>query len=571
MSTLFVDAAKLEQITAFLQPAPSITQWQRLEAEPAELDLAAGLEAALADPLWLIGRQWQFAELKGENAGMPVRVTLKGEEGRLAFEGQAEGPDALPAVAIEAEPARAAVASIALEAALDFKQALRDADAGAAFAKFQAAYPLELKTSVGDRAGEDLALLFGSSSLDAIALAQALEDEAGPDGLPSALPATVAVPATFKTKALKATSAWLEDWRALLVDPKGPLSWKPERLEYTARLTAATEAGTVPLDVTDYASGRFDWWAMDVAGPAASPVPETREVDAIRIPVPIKFPGMAADRLFEIEPDAVSVLNATAGPTGLLAMLLIEYVLSSSNDWYQVPLTLNYGTAFRVGTFKLVDTFGIEVDLPPSATTSSHWSMFATTGNRFADAQHPLFLLPAATAQVIEGEPIEEVAFFRDELANLAWAVERQLPGVTPTAVRPPPDLALGQALDDSGAQDAALLYRLATPMPKNWYPLAPEQDGGAMLLRLRPLRRFEGGSAHREDPTAALLQGTGGKDLAVEEQEIPRSGLIVTRSFQVTRDAAGRRLVWLGRRKKAGRGEGRSGLKFDLLEPAKL
>jgi hypothetical protein len=36
---------------------PSITRWQRLEAHPTATDLAPGLEARIADPLWLVGRQ----------------------------------------------------------------------------------------------------------------------------------------------------------------------------------------------------------------------------------------------------------------------------------------------------------------------------------------------------------------------------------------------------------------------------------------------------------------------------------------------------------------------------------
>ena len=77
----------------------------------------------------------------------------------------------------------------------------------------------------------------------------------------------------------------------------------------------------------------------------------------------------------------------------------------------------------------------------------------------------------------IESDPIEEVAFFRDEIANLAWAVERSLPGLTPAPVAPSADVA-AQALADPATPDAALIYRLQTPMPRNWYPLVPEMEG---------------------------------------------------------------------------------------------
>ena len=566
MSTLFVDALQLDHIADLLQIPPNITQWQRLESEPAELDLAAGLEARLADPLWLIGRQWQFAELKGEDAGMPVLVTLVGEEGDLIL-GGVDGRDALPEVRIEAEPARDVLKAISVEAALDLREALEDVDAEAAFTKFQEAFPLELLPREGDVAGHDLAALLGASALDAVALAEALEAVRDASGTLTALPGTIHVTGPLKTKALAAVQGWLEDWNSLLVDPKGETLWKPQKLEYAASMTAATAAGNVHLSVPEYANGRFDWWAVDVAGPPDGSASAARRVDAKRIPTTVKFPGMAADRLFEIESDAVGVLGATAGPTGLLSMLLIEYAVAASNDWYQIPLTLPYGTSFRVTSLSVQDSFELTSNIPASSV-AGEWSMFQATASRFQNVRAPLFLLPAATAHTLEGDPIEEVAFFRDEMANLAWAVERQLPGLTAVPVRPTPDLPTGQSLSVPEAADAALIYRLQTPLPHNWYPLAPEARAGAVALRLRPLKRFGPDSEYEDRPTAGVLKAPQGADLVIEEREIPRSGVVVTRNFQAARDSSGRRHVWLGRRKQVGRGEGASNLRYDELDP---
>lgn len=568
MSTLFVNAGMLDRIADWVQPAPSITQWQRLESDPAELDLVAGLEARLADPLWLIGRQWQFAELKAEDAGMPVVALLDGEEGRLTIEGSGSDPDALPEVLIEAEPARSVLASRLVEASLDLREALVEVSAGKAFESFRTAFPLTLAPKADDAAGIDLVALFGKDALDASALAAALEAERNSAGGLARLPPAINVPAALREAALGAAEAWLEDWLSLLAEPAGASRWNPQRLEYSASISAVTADGAIPLAVPEYANGRFDWWAMEVAGPpsgsgSAEPVP------AVRIPIAIRFPGMAADRLFEVESESVNLLSVNTGTTGLLAMLMIEYAVAASNDWYQMPLTLPYGTAFRIRELKVRDSFGTETVIGPAAAGSAHWSMFEVTGSRFADPALPLFVLPAATAHVIEGPPIEEVALFRDEIANLAWAVERQLPGLTPVPIRPqdkPGELELA----DPGAPDAALIYRLQTPVPANWFPLAPEPQAGgvdgAVVLRLRPLRRFGESSGSIDGPQGAVLQAPDGGELTIEEREIPRSGLVVTRSFQFARDAAGRRHVWLGRRTKVGRGEGSSGLQFDLV-----
>jgi hypothetical protein len=59
------------------------------------------------------------------------------------------------------------------------------------------------------------------------------------------------------------------------------------------------------------------------------------------------------------------------------------------------------------------------------------------------------------------------------------------------------------------------------------------------------------------------------GDELRLAEEEIPREGAIVERAFQHTRWFDGRSLLWLGRRKSPGRGEGSSGLRFDVLDQA--
>ena len=51
-----------------------------------------------------------------------------------------------------------------------------------------------------------------------------------------------------------------------------------------------------------------------------------------------------------------------------------------------------------------------------------------------------------------------------------------------------------------------------------------------------------------------------------VHEEEVPRAGVRVSQAYQRTRWTDGRVVVWLGARKRVGRGEGSSGLLFDRL-----
>jgi hypothetical protein len=57
------------------------------------------------------------------------------------------------------------------------------------------------------------------------------------------------------------------------------------------------------------------------------------------------------------------------------------------------------------------------------------------------------------------------------------------------------------------------------------------------------------------------------GHELLLFEEEVPREGARVTRSYQWARWIDGSSHLWVGRRKGVGRGEGSSNLRFDALD----
>jgi hypothetical protein len=54
---------------------------------------------------------------------------------------------------------------------------------------------------------------------------------------------------------------------------------------------------------------------------------------------------------------------------------------------------------------------------------------------------------------------------------------------------------------------------------------------------------------------------------LSLREEEVPRAGVHLTRSAQLARWIGGTTLLWMGRRKRTGRGEGSSGLRYDVVK----
>jgi hypothetical protein len=103
----------------------------------------------------------------------------------------------------------------------------------------------------------------------------------------------------------------------------------------------------------------------------------------------------------------------------------------------------------------------------------------------------------------------------------------------------------------------------LSTRVPGHWIPLIPERiKPDAPGIRLRRARLLLNDTEIR----GTILEP--GEALSLFEEEVPRAGVRVTRSYQYTRWIDGSRHLWIGRRKGPGRGEGWSGLRFDVVEP---
>jgi hypothetical protein len=87
-------------------------------------------------------------------------------------------------------------------------------------------------------------------------------------------------------------------------------------------------------------------------------------------------------------------------------------------------------------------------------------------------------------------------------------------------------------------------------------------------------LLRFDASGAVRAvHPRGLLLRSDLSQPADVEpplrlhEEEVPREGAVVERTFQYARGPAGESYLWLGREKRVGAGEGASLLRFDRAE----
>jgi hypothetical protein len=587
----------INQLEAELVKLPSIVTWSRLEPLSLSPDLTPGLQALVGDPLWLLARQWQFDELRGEDGGTPISAVLEVEQTRLSLLHPGSPGAGAAGAAVDLVDDDMPLEPLVEAEAVDAPAERIRAQAGLQLLRVLAAAGLErLRPNVVSRWGfkarplddEDLAGSARAAVLtgrvpDAARVETDIAPLATEGGPLSRLPSGFTVGGGGAAKARQVLGAWLRWYHGFLADPAGAGSWDPHRQEYSFAVQGELPSGRAVLSSPEYTSGRLDWPDFEaVAGPSLGATPAGRAGKTVRqvlLPTPARFPGMPADRFWAFEDANVYLGGIEAGPTDLARMALVEFSLTFGVDWFVLPVDVPAGSLLRVDSLTVRDTFGVAVAVGP-AREAGGWSMFGLTASDDRTTRADLFVIPPVVPHVLESDPLEEVALFRDEMANLVWGVERVVQGTSGEPVdrrRFAPRVSLRQTLPGD-LDDASIVYRLMSPVPDNWVPFVavPVRGAaaGAIELERRPLLHFrDDGTTDVTHPRGVLLLTAPGTNrgtdrLRIAEEEVPRDGAIVTRRYQLARTPSGGTVVWLGRQKRVGDGEGWSGLRFDTALP---
>lgn len=372
---------------------------------------------------------------------------------------------------------------------------------------------------------------------------------------------------------------FLRWYEALFMEPAGQAeAWSSQRMEYAFSVEAPTSPQRVLT--SEYYEGDLDWYDFDAKmgetlgaqedrKPGVNPLPITRTT----VPAPATYRGMPASRWWEFEDASVDFGAVEAEPDDLARMLLVDFAITYGNDWFVIPVDVPVGSTCKINSLVITDTFGVRTLVPSidqsAHPASRHWRMFNNSGN--ADTPTNLFLAPTLK-RTMEGKPLDEVLFLRDEMANLAWGVERVAEGVSGRPLnRREGDLARqrrNQPVTPAPSNDGALKWRFSTEVPSYWIPLIPIQiQPGQTSIRFRRGAILRQDGTLKPQPALSQILKPSAGPLDIFEEEIPREGARVTRSFQYARWFDGSPLLWIGKRKTVGRGEGSSGLRFDVAE----
>ena len=300
---------------------------------------------------------------------------------------------------------------------------------------------------------------------------------------------------------------------------------------------------------------------------------------------------MPNTRWWAFEDHATNFGDIDASTTDLAKLLFIEFALVYSNDWFVIPCTMPSGALAQVQGLAVTNVFGdrlwIEAADQGADSAWGRWSIFtinvrnAPAGSAAADTT--LLLLPTlASAQA--GPTQEEVFLVRDEVANMAWGVEKTV-ALASGISRPGAEVAKQtfnylQGLIPGGATPppmaAAVRYQAMNSVPENWIPLIPvhvPNNNREIQLQRAAMPRILVGDTNppqKVQPLTALLrQGldlTPAQTYFLHEEEVPRAGARVTQYFSRSRWTQGQVFTWLRVQKQTGRGEASSGLAFDRL-----
>lgn len=355
-------------------------------------------------------------------------------------------------------------------------------------------------------------------------------------------------------------------------------AWRPERLEYDVEVVATRPDGSLGvLAAVPDREATFDWFAFDERpGKADHLLPGA--VSTVRqsvVPMHVRFRGMPNHRFWDFESGEVSFGGIEADTRDLARLVVSDFLLVQGNDWFLLPLEQPVGTLCRIDALVVHDVFGGKTLVERAdagsgaAAATERWTMFSTA--RDGGIADYLIVAPSAAASVQSGAPLEAVHLFRDQMANMAWAVEH----ATENAVGEPwpghereigkqPAPAPPASVPAGGA---TLRWNIQTPVPAHWVPLVPISTdplrGEIALIPGAMVRVGSGGLPEPASFAGRILEP--GVQLA--EAEVPRAGTRVTRLVRSSRWTDGSTYLWVARRKTAGAGEGGSGLTFDVAE----
>jgi len=426
---------------------PTVLMWNRLEGRPRRQDFDKALKAEVRDALWMLTRQWQMGEFKGDDAGSPVfakiHITTSELDTYKAAGNAEQSFEVNVPLETKAEQKKIPFTRNGINISIDIrlqmgrywlkllKQKALDYSI-----QYTATYKFELPGNSRDtdyiyahkNIWQQYAAISGRS-LDGYKLYEYITGtgHTASDGIINTDP--------DKTELDNLGIQFIDWYKKMYYQPADEQNnaWLPEKLEYQFECNSTAGGEEKNIRAEEYYHGHLDWYAFDISTKASANTESKKTAfTSAFIPSHVEFDGMPNTRWWKFEDGKTSFGNVQPSTTDISQLLLMEFGLVFANDWFVVPFKLPIGSLANVEGLVVKNNFGENLWIEPSeeaGADNTTWSMFKLS----SDAQNNTLLLAPSAMKVDEGEELEEIVLIRDEISNMVWGIETQVP--TPIGV----------------------------------------------------------------------------------------------------------------------------------------
>ena len=448
--------------------------WNRLEPRSRADDFSRSIEARIKDPLWMLTRQWQFGEFRAEDAASPVNTYLRLEKTKLTrFSPGLPGSGALvkpihkdnplETVAERLPVALEADARLRVQIGQQLQRELRKQQDATdpqmikdVIEYFKTHFALEKPSEDEMIDLDDVTARFLTALAGRVIDGKKINDA----GLIVADPNFSALPQDelndIANKGLKGLYKWYTALYGSIGQEQNP-AWLADRLKYEFSVAAPDASDGKKQKVliaSEYNGENLDWYSFSVHHDQKARLGTVQEIVANEfsayeedsealIPSQVNFHGMPNSRWWEFEDRATDFGDLDVNVTDLGKLLVMEFALIHGNDWFIIPIPLKVGSLCRVKPIVVTDVFGLTSEIQRAGSRNGEhwqqaWNMFGLSVERKKDFtigsdddKKPIvgdfLFLPPALGRSEESSALEEVRFLRDEMANMAWALEHTI------------------------------------------------------------------------------------------------------------------------------------------------
>lgn len=485
-----------------------MTVRNRLEPDSRSVrDVPRAARVQLADPAWMLSRQWWTGELTGADGGAPVQAQTRARVEHLTHGGG---------------DSQAVVPSSYLAAPLPDAVPLRDALAMGlrllARVEAEIAGLAALIAQGRDPSGNLREMLF-MLERNRARLPDAFPLDANSPAL-RRVPVARRIHGAAVLRAVRARDPEAErlltpeTQRWLLAQDRGGAEFAAETATHSATITTHTD----DIHIVDAPGPRLHW--SDLRGHKHGD--EVEDVTLRAVPVRLSYEGDAPASWWGLEAADRNWAAAPAGPSDLGQLLVSAAFAYPGRVAWLVPLDLPTNTLISVSEVTLIDGFGRETAVRETRSSGA---------GAWRDATGPQWMPLLADAPLLLGDATDLVSFGLDEADNLVWMEERVVPDSEGRGQAVTPDR------PDRTVDEPTLALRV--PPPDNWHPYVTAQDG---TLTRRPLAGDDGAGGTQAQPLRSTLSP---ENLALSPVQIDPAGFALQQRWALGRAPDGSRHLW--------------------------